>query len=119
MKFMFELLADGTVEKLCNKIKSADIPYGFGGIAQLGKGDLPAERIIAEHYRLGSSMVILSRSFCNIKQITELNAMRDLFNDGVNEIRFFENEITNKPQQYFEKNKEEVSKKVCKIVEKL
>ena len=33
MKFMFELLADGTVEKLCAKFKAKGIPYGFGGIA--------------------------------------------------------------------------------------
>lgn len=31
-KFMFELLSDGTVEKLCLKFKLAGIPYGFGGI---------------------------------------------------------------------------------------
>jgi 2-keto-3-deoxy-L-rhamnonate aldolase RhmA len=116
MKFMFELLADGTVEKLCNKIKSVGIPYGFGGIAQLGKGDLPAEKIITEHYRLGSSMVILSRSFCNEKQIRELNDTRELFLSGVKEIRDFENDIINKPLRYYEKNKEEVIKKVCDIV---
>jgi len=40
MKFMFELLADGTVDMLCHKIKERDIPYGFGGIAQLGQGTL-------------------------------------------------------------------------------
>ena len=116
MKFMFELLADGTVEKLCNKIKSVGIPYGFGGIAQLGKGDLPAEKIITEHYRLGSSMVILSRSFCNVKQIRELNDTRELFLSGVKEIRDFENDIINKPLRYYEKNKEEVIKKICDIV---
>lgn len=119
MKFMFELLADGTVEKLCKKIKSAGIPYGFGGIAQLGKGDLPAENIITEHYRLGSSMVILSRSFCNVKQIRELNAMRELFLTGVKEIRVFENEIVSKPRQYYENNKEEVINKVYDIVNRL
>ena len=68
-KFMFELLVDGTVEKLCNVISKAKIPYGFGGIARLGYGDLPAEYVIAEHYRLGSSMAILSRSFCNVNKL--------------------------------------------------
>jgi len=63
MKFMFELLANGTVEMLCNKIKEKGISYGFGGIAQLGQGTLPAENIITEHYRLGSTMAILSRGF--------------------------------------------------------
>lgn len=37
-RFMFELLADGTVERLCQKIKWAGIPYGFGGIAAIGTG---------------------------------------------------------------------------------
>ena len=41
-KFMFELLADGTVEDLCYKFKKKGIPYGFGGIASLGKGALPS-----------------------------------------------------------------------------
>ena len=35
-KFMFELLADGTVEKLCLKFKLIGIPYGFVGIAAIG-----------------------------------------------------------------------------------
>ena len=48
MKFMFELLADGTVENLCNKFKAKGIPYGFGGIASIGKGLLPAS--YAAHY---------------------------------------------------------------------
>ena len=64
-KFLFELLADGTTEALCKKFRAAGKPYGFGGIARTGSGDLPAERIIGEHVRLGSSCVILSRSFCN------------------------------------------------------
>jgi hypothetical protein len=64
--FMFELLADGTVDSIVEKIKTSKIPYGFGGVARIGEGLLPAENILAEHYRLGSSMVILSRSFVRI-----------------------------------------------------
>ena len=62
-KFMFELLSNGKVEEITDKIKKIGIPYGFGGIARLDDGLLPARHIIAEHYRLGSSMAILSRSF--------------------------------------------------------
>lgn len=61
--FMFELLADGTVERLANSIRAQGKPFGFGGIARIGEGLLPAERILAEHIRLGSSCVILSRTF--------------------------------------------------------
>ena len=119
MKFMFELLADGTVERLCNKIKDAGIPYGFGGIAQLGKGDLPAEKIIAEHYRLGSSMVILSRSFCNVKQINNLNDLGELFSGGVKEIRGYEKVLLKKSEEFFLKNRIAVNEKVIEIKNKL
>jgi citrate lyase beta subunit len=60
MKFMFQLLSDGTVESLCNKIRSAGIPYGFGGIASLDGGMVPGRVILKEYYRLGSSCAILS-----------------------------------------------------------
>lgn len=53
-KFMFQLLADGTVDSLCTKLREANIPYGFGGVGRPGSGTLPAEYIIGEHYRLGS-----------------------------------------------------------------
>ena len=59
-KFMFELLADGTVEYLCNKFKEKDIPYGFGGIGRIGTGDIHAEYVIKEHYRLGSGWTYVS-----------------------------------------------------------
>ena len=87
MKFMFELLADGTVERLCNIFRAKGLPYGFGGIAAPGKGMLPAEKIIAEHYRLGSTCVILSRSFCNAAQIGDLREIAAVFEGGMKEIR--------------------------------
>lgn len=105
MKFMFELLADGTVEKLCNKIKDKGIPYGFGGIAQLGKGELPAEYIIAEHYRLGSSMAILSRSFCNVNKLQSIRGAYEIFDSGVSEIRKFERNLVNIGNEFFEENR--------------
>lgn len=61
--FMFELLADGTVDRLASQIHASGKPFGFGGVARVGEGLLPAEKILAEHVRLGSSSVILSRTF--------------------------------------------------------
>ena len=116
MKFMFELLADGTVEYLCNKFKHKNITYGFGGIAALGQGTLTAENIIKEHYRLGSSMVILSRSFCNTSQITDLNEIDVIFEEGVKAIRDFEKEV-NDHLAYFEDNRQLVKQIVKQIVD--
>lgn len=92
-KFMFENLADGTVEVICAKLRASGIPFGFGGIAALGQGLLPAEYIITEHYRLGSTCVILSRSFCNTEKITQLEEIRCIFEDGVRAIREYEKEV--------------------------
>lgn len=89
-KFMFELLTDGTVEKLCSKLRSAGVQYGFGGIAALGKGMVPAEMIIREHYRLGSRCAILSRSFCNAEKISSMELMAEIFQKGIRDIREFE-----------------------------
>lgn len=116
--FMFELLADGTVESLCLKFKRAGIPYGFGGVASIGTGKLPAEAILKEHYRLGSSMVILSRSFCNVNKDTDLNYIREKFEIGVRSMRAFENEIAIH-SRYFEENEEAVAECVTRIVEQI
>lgn len=89
--FMFELVADGTVERLCRKCREKGIPYGFGGVGRLG-GDvpLPAENIVDEHYRLGSQMVILSRAFCNTAVITEPLEIRETFRSGMAALRAYE-----------------------------
>ncbi|PWL98003.1 MAG: aldolase [Clostridiales bacterium] len=93
MNFMFELLADGTVERLCSKFHEKGIKYGFGGIASIGRGLLPAENIIIEHYRLGSSMTILSRSFCDVNKFQNTADLYQIFNEGVTKIRKFEKEV--------------------------
>lgn len=99
-KFMFELLTDGTVEALSEKLNKKGIPFGFGGIASPGRGLLPAEYIICEHYRLGSCCAILSRSFCNTAIIKDIDTVADIFNTGIKQIRAFEKECENKSDFY-------------------
>lgn len=111
-RFMFELLSDGTVEMLCKKFKESKIPYGFGGIASLGKGLLPAEYVIKEHYRMGSTCAILSRSFCNINQIGQEEKVRTIFEKGVREIREFEKECERCDDKEFYENQKLVAEKV-------
>ena len=86
-KFMFELLADGTVDKICSVIASRNIAYGFGGIARIGYGLLPAEYVIREHYRLGSSCAILSRAFCNADKMDDVTEIERLFSTEMIRIR--------------------------------
>lgn len=116
MKFMFELLADGTVERLGNKIKAKGIPFGFGGIARLDSGTLPGADVLKEHVRLGSSMVIVSRSFCNTDVVTDLDEVRKIFKEGIGDIRRLEAEAE-EAANYFKKNQIEVKEAVKNIVE--
>ncbi len=116
MKFMFELLADGTVERLGNKIKAKGIPFGFGGIATLDGGAMPGSMVLKEHYRLGSSMVIVSRSFCNTEIVTDLKIVKDVFTQGIKAIRDLELEAQVETPEYFETNRLKVIEAVKRII---
>lgn len=116
-KFMFELLANGTVERIAKKFVELDYTFGFGGIAALSKGLLPAEYIIREHYRLGSSSVILSRSFCNTNLVTDINEIRSVFTEGVSAIREFELECMDSVIEA--DNMEQIKEKVNLILERM
>lgn len=118
LRFMFELLADGTVERLCWRLAEAGIPYGFGGIARLGLGDLPAEAVMAEHRRLGSSMAILSRSFCDATREAELGKVEHLFATEVAKIRDYEQSLASESSEFFEENRRRVETAVSRIVER-
>ena len=114
-KFMFEVLADGTVEKICLKIRKTGIPYGFGGLASLEKGMIPGRMVLKEHYRLGSTSVILSRSFCNSERITEIEAISAIFNSEVKRIREYE-ERCEEHARYFNENRIEMIAAIDEIV---
>ena len=115
MDFMFEPLANGCVESLCRKIGDARIPYGFGGIASLGKGLLKSDMVIMEHYRLGSTRAILSRSFCNVqgKSIEEIDK---IFESGMKELRKYEELCANASDEQYRENQMNVINTVHEIV---
>lgn len=115
MKFMFELLANGTVEKLSKKIEAKGIPFGFGGIATLDGGALPGSMVLKEHVRLGSSMVIVSRSFCNTDVVTDLNEVKRIFDTGISGLRVLEKEASQAGAAYLEENRKDVVAAVNKI----
>ncbi len=63
LKFMFQVMLLPEFEYATQLLKQKQVMFGIGGIARVGTGTLPAEVIIREHYRLGATRAILSRSF--------------------------------------------------------
>ena len=63
LDFLFEPVAAGLLDPVADLLNQNDITWGFGGIARIGTGTLPAELVLSEHVRLGSGWVILSRAF--------------------------------------------------------
>lgn len=63
LRFMFEPLASGELDRIGATARERGLKFGFGGIAKLDGGLLPGRDVLAEHIRLGSSCVILSRAF--------------------------------------------------------
>ena len=116
MTFMFELLADGTVEGLCRKFQSAGIPYGFGGIAKLGDGLLPAEKVIMEHYRLGSTRAILSRTFCDNAKTDSIEEIDRVFQVNMAKLREFELSVSTMTQEDYQRNRADVRRTVNEVV---
>lgn len=115
-KFMFEPLCDGKVDRLAEKFQAKDIKFGFGGIARLGKGLLPAEYVIAEHYKLGSTAAILSRSFCDANSVEDVDSIHQLYIDELYKIRQWEGVVAKYTQNDFEKNHNIVREKVNEII---
>lgn len=116
LTFMFELLTNGIVEGICEKCKAKKVPYGFGGIARIGEGMLPAERIVMEHYRISSTRAILSRSFCDADEIEDITNIEKIFSDNMKKLKDFELTLTNVDEAVFAENRQKVISCVNQIV---
>lgn len=115
-KFMFELLSDGTVDSITEKIKNKGIPFGIGGIAGLEGGALSGKYILGEHYRLGSQMAILSRSFYNTEKMKSLNEAKEQFDSGVKAIRDYETQLCEQNSDFYSENHRIVCEKIKLIL---
>ncbi len=118
MTFMFELLANGVVDGLCEKFRRRGIEYGFGGLARIGEGLVPVEQVLMEHYRLGSTRAILSRAFCNPDNVC-VEEVEKIFMENLSKIRGYEEKIANMPSAAFVENRAAVKMQVAEIVEKI
>ncbi len=114
--FMFEFLADGYIDELAKKIKVKNIPFGFGGVAHMESDLLPLSKdVIAEHYRLDSSGVILSRSFMDAFSVKDFDIFKEKFIFKVNSLRKIETELLTKDSDFFEQNNGIVKKDTYKV----
>ena len=77
LDFLFEPLALGIIDWMAGMTAACGKSFGFGGMAAIGHGELPAERILGEHMRMGSSCVILSSRFCKDVAIDEPKGRRE------------------------------------------
>ena len=76
LSFMFELISNGYVDKM---VKDLTKPFGIGGIARVGQGEVNGESVMSQHVRLKSSGVILSRAFhLRATSLDELKSKLDL-----------------------------------------
>ncbi len=63
----FELIASDVLMTVAQAVRAQGIGFGFGGVARLGDQSLPipADLVLAQHVRLGSTSAWISRSFFN------------------------------------------------------
>lgn len=113
--FLFEPLADGLVERICQTVRAAGKPYGFGGIARLGAGAVPAELVLAEHDRLGSTRAILSRSFCTPAPHESEAALRARFGRDLRALRACEAQLATRSPAQKEADRQELQQAVARV----
>lgn len=118
LTFMFELLSGGLVEYIANKCNAVGMPFGFGGIARIGEGDLPSDNILGEHVRLGSTSVILSRTFKGVVGV-DANAHPINLKEEVDKVRNRMNEISTWGEVEHKANRKRIMEAVDKVLFKI
>lgn len=118
LTFMFELLSDGLVEYIADKCNKAGMPFGFGGIARIGEGDLPSDNILGEHVRLGSSSVILSRTFKGVVGVDK-NARHIDLGEEVQKVRTRVEEIGQWAEEQHNENRQKIAAAVDVVINKI
>ena len=100
-RFMFEPLLMGHVDRIATAAKARGLRFGFGGIARMDEGVLPGHDVLAEHVRLSSRSVILSRTFNR----ADTHAGEKSFEQAVAALRVAELELGLRSLQCVEKDR--------------
>lgn len=103
---------------IANKCNKANIPFGFGGIARIGEGMLPSDYILGEHVRLGSTSVILSRTFKGVVGV-DANARPINLKEEVDKVRNRLDEISVWTESDYIENRKLIAEAVDAVVTKI
>lgn len=115
MDFMFEPLANGMLDEMCSHLRQSGIPFGIGGLARMGEGMLPADLLLGEHVRLGSSWAILSRTFHRqAATVQEIQSHMD-FDQEIIKLRERYIALINATPASLEENRKQVAHNIQKI----
>jgi hypothetical protein len=115
--FLFEPIAAGLIDPAAALLNDYGVQWGFGGIARVGGGALPAEWILSEHVRLGSKWVILSRAFHGgASTVEELIQQIDLVQELEN-LRAYEHKWQVAGEETLKQNREQFIAQTFAIAE--
>lgn len=106
--FMFEPLVLGHIDRVASIARGKGLRFGFGGIARLDEGLLPGRDVLAEHVRLGSSAVILSRTFHRSDSQTS-------FESEVSALRHAEQQLAGAPARQIEADRSRIHGRIAEI----
>ena len=112
-RFMFEPLLMGHVDRVAIAAKARGLRFGFGGIARMDEGVLPGHDVLAEHLRLGSRAVILSRTFNR----ADTHAGEKSFEQAVAALRVAELELGLRSQERVEKDRLHTAGLIAELAE--
>ena len=111
--FLFKPLATGEIERLSEEVRDAGRRFGFGGVGLPGRGLVPAERILGEHVRVHSDVVILARSFHQALDATDPDALAD----GVADLREWERRWRAAGDDTLEENHQVVASAIRQVLQ--
>ena len=112
-RFMFEPLLMGHVDRVAAAAKARGLRFGFGGIARMDEGMLPGHDVLAEHVRLGSRAVILSRTFNR----ADTHAGEKSFEQAVASLRVAERDLGQRSQERVEKDRLHAHELIAELAE--
>jgi HpcH/HpaI aldolase/citrate lyase family len=107
-RFMFEPLAAGHVDRVAALCKARGLRFGFGGIARMNEGSLSGRDVLAEHLRLGSGAVIVSRTFHRSDEPTG-------FEEAISQLRLTEAQLRARSANEVVRDHQNAIKKIANI----